>query len=198
MIPTAEVPLTNYHANEILEVKDLPKYYCAYTPCFRTEAGRSGTETRGIFRLHQFDKVEMVKICYPDHSATELEEMRITAETLLEQLGLPYRTMILCSGDMGFASSLTYDIEVYSSFQKKYLETSSVSNCKEFQARRMNTRFRTPEGNKFVHTLNGSGLALPRLIIALLEYYQQKDGSIKIPKVLQSYMGGLKKIEKEQ
>jgi len=197
LIPTAEVPLTNLHQNEILDVEELPKYYCAFTPCFRTEAGKHGTETRGIFRLHQFDKVEMVKICHPDHSEKELEDMRQTAEKLIELLELPYRTLLLCTGDMGFAASKTYDIEVWSPYQKKYLETSSCSNCKDFQARRMNTRFRTKEGNKFVHTLNGSGLATPRLIISILECNQQKDGSVKIPKVLQPYMDGLKKIEKK-
>ena len=195
LIPTAEVPLTNMHQDEILNAEELPKYYCAYTPCFRTEAGRHGTETRGIFRLHQFDKVEMVKICHPDHSEKELEDMRQTAEKLLELLEIPYRTLLLCSGDMGFAASKSYDIECYSPYQKKYLETSSCSNCKDFQARRMNTRFRTPEGNKFVHTLNGSGLATPRLMISILECNQQKDGSIRIPKVLWPYMGGTKKIE---
>lgn len=197
LIPTAEVPLTNMHQSEILNVKDLPKYYCAYTPCFRTEAGRHGTETRGIYRLHQFDKVEMVKICHPDHSWKELEDMRQRAEKLLELLKIPYRSCILCTGDMGFAAAKTYDIEVWSPFQKKYLETSSCSNCTDFQARRMNTRFRTPEGNKFVHTLNGSGLATPRLMISLLECNQQKDGSVLIPTVLQPYIGGIKKIEKK-
>ncbi|MBW2966777.1 serine--tRNA ligase [Candidatus Woesearchaeota archaeon] len=195
LIPTSEVPLTNLHQDEILNKEELPKYYCAFTPCFRTEAGKHGTETRGIYRLHQFDKVEMVKICYPDHSDKELEDMRQTAEKLLELLEIPYRTLLLCTGDVGFAASKTYDIEVWSPYQKKYLETSSCSNCKDFQARRINTKFRTPEGNKFVHTLNGSGLATPRLIISLLECNQQKDGSIKIPKVLQPYMDGIKKIE---
>jgi seryl-tRNA synthetase len=197
LIPTAEVPLTNLHQNEILNAEDLPKYYCAYTPCFRTEAGKHGTGTRGIHRLHQFDKVEMIKICHPDHSEKELEDMRQAAEKLLELLEIPYRTLLLCIGDMGFAASKTYDIECWSPYQKKYLETSSCSNCKDFQARRMNTRFRTPEGNKFVHTLNGSGLATPRLLISILECNQQKDGSVKIPKVLQTYMDGLKKIEKK-
>ncbi|MBD3355285.1 serine--tRNA ligase [Candidatus Woesearchaeota archaeon] len=198
LIPTAEVPLTNMHREEILEAEDLPKYYTAYTPCFRTEAGRHGSETRGIFRLHQFDKVEMVKLCHPDHSEKELEDMRQRAEKLLEMLNIPYRTLILSTGDMGFAASKTYDIEVYSPYQKKYLETSSCSNCLDFQARRMNTRFRTKQGNKYIHTLNGSGLAAPRLMISLLECNQLKDGSIKIPKVLQPYMGGLKKIKADK
>jgi len=195
LIPTAEVPLTNMHRDETLDFKELPKYYCAYTPCFRTEAGRHGTETRGIFRLHQFDKVEMVKISLPEHSDKELEDMRQRAEKLLELLGIPYKTMLLCSGEMSFAASKAYDIEVWSPYQKKYLEVSSCSNCKDFQARRMNTKFRTPDGNKFVHTLNGSGLALPRLMISLLECNQLKDGSVKIPKVIQHYMGGITKIE---
>lgn len=197
LIPTAEVPLTNMHQDEILDVEELPKYYCAYTPCFRTEAGRHGTETRGIFRLHQFDKVEMVKICHPNHSEKELEDMRKRAEEMLELLKIPYKTKLLCTGDMGFAASKTYDIECWSPFQSRYLEVSSCSNCRDFQARRMNTRFRTAEGNKFVHTLNGSGLALPRLMISILECCQQKDGSVRIPDVLQPYMNGLKKIEKK-
>ncbi|MBD3249797.1 serine--tRNA ligase [Candidatus Woesearchaeota archaeon] len=197
MIPTAEVPLTNMHQDEILKEEDLPKFYCAYTPCFRTEAGRHGSETRGIFRLHQFNKVEMVKLCYPKHSYKELEDMKQRAESLLEMLNIPYRTIILSSGDMGFSAAKTYDIEVYSAFHKKYLETSSCSNCEDFQARRMNTRIRKKEGNIYVHTLNGSGLATPRLMIAILENNQNKDGSITIPKVLQPYMGGLKKIKKK-
>ncbi len=195
LVPTAEVPLANLHQDEILNVEELPKYYCAYTPCFRTEAGKHGTETRGIFRLHQFDKVEMIKICHPDHSEKELEDMRQRVEKLLDLLKIPHRTIVLCTGDMGFAASKTYDIEVWSAFQKKYLETSSCSNCRDFQARRMNTRFRTSKGNRFVHTLNGSGIALPRLLISLIECNQQKDGSIKIPKILQPYMDGIKKIE---
>lgn len=198
MIPTAEVPLTNMHAEEILDRADLPKYYCAYTPCFRTEQGHHGTETRGIFRLHQFDKVEMVVLSSPEKSYDELEMMRARAEKILEMLEISYNTKILCTGDLGFASAKTYDIEAWSPAQNKYLEVSSCSNCEDFQARRMNTRFRTPEGNVFVHTLNGSGLALPRVMIALLENFQQKDGSVKIPAVLQPYMGGIKAIEKKK
>jgi len=198
LIPTAEVPLSNMHQDEILEKTDLPKYYCAYTPCFRTEAGRHGRETRGIFRLHQFDKVEMVVICHPEHSWTELEMLRKRAEKILEMLEIPYRTCILSTGDTSFASAKTYDVECWSPSLDKYLETSSISNCTDFQARRMNTRFRTPAGNVFVHTLNGSGLALPRLMISILECYQQKDGSVKIPKVLQPYMNGIKIIEKKR
>ncbi|MBW2993086.1 serine--tRNA ligase [Candidatus Woesearchaeota archaeon] len=198
LTPTSEVELANMHADEILEKTDLPKYYCAYTPCFRTEAGRHGTETRGIFRLHQFDKVEMVVICHPEHSWTELEMLRKRAEKILEMLEIPYRTCILSTEDMAFPSAKTYDIECWSPALEKYLEVSSVSNCTNFQARRMNTRFRTPAGNVFVHTLNGSGLALPRLIISILECCQQKDGSVKIPRVLQPYMNGVKIIEKRK
>ena len=194
LIPTAEVPLTNLHADEILSKEELPKHYCAYTPCFRTEAGRHGKETRGIFRLHQFDKVEMVTICEPENSFDELEKMRARAEKLLELLEIPYKTLVLCSGDMGFAASKTYDIESYAAASDRYLETSSVSNCTDFQARRMNTKVRSKEGNMLVHTLNGSGLALPRLMIAILENYQQKDGSLKIPKALVPYMDGKRKI----
>ena len=197
LIPTAEVPLTNLHADEILNKEELPKHYCAYTPCFRTEAGRHGKETRGIFRLHQFDKVEMVTICEPKNSYEELEKMRARAEKLLELLEIPYKTLILCTGDMGFAAAKTYDIECYAKASDRYLETSSVSNCTSFQARRMNTKVRGKEGNIFVHTLNGSGLALPRLMISILENYQQEDGSLKIPKVLVPYTGGIKKIVKK-
>ncbi len=196
LIPTAEVPLTNLHAAETLNPKELPKRYCAYTPCFRTEAGKHGEATRGIFRLHQFDKVEMVVICRQEDSPKELEAMRARAEKILEMLEIPYRTILLCTGDMGFASAKTYDLECYAAAMERYLETSSCSNCADFQARRMNTKYFTPEGTKFVHTLNGSGLALPRLMIAILENNQQKDGSIKIPKVLVPYMRGVKEIRK--
>jgi seryl-tRNA synthetase len=195
LIPTAEVPVTNIHANETLEEKDLPKYYVSFTQCYRVEAGKHGSETPGIYRLHQFEKVEMVKIVYPDTSWKELESMRASAEKILDKLKLPYRTIVLSTGDMGFASAKTYDIEVYSPSMKRYLEASSCSNCTDFQARRMNTKYKAQEGNKFVHTLNGSGLALPRLFISLLENYQQKDGSIKIPTVLHNYLP-FKKIEK--
>lgn len=196
LIPTAEVPLTNLHADEILNEEEMPKHYCAYTPCFRTEAGKHGTETRGIYRLHQFDKVEMVAICEPENSFNELEKMRARAEKLLELLEIPYRTLVLCTGDMGFAAAKTYDIECYAGASDRYLEVSSVSNCADFQARRMNTKARKKEGNVYVHTLNGSGLALPRLMIAILENYQQEDGSLKIPKAIIPYMGGVRKIEK--
>jgi seryl-tRNA synthetase len=195
LIPTAEVCLANMHQEETLNEDELPKRYCAATPCFRTEAGKHGTETRGIFRLHQFTKVELVTICNPDNSFDELEFLRAKAEKVLEKLKIPYRTLLLCSGDMSFASAKTYDIECWSPAQEKYLEVSSASNCTDFQARRMNTKFRTSEGNKYVHTLNASGLALPRLIISVLENYQQKDGSVKIPIALQPYMDGIKSIE---
>lgn len=189
LVPTAEVPVTNLHADEVLEEKELPKNYVAFTECYRTEAGHHGTETRGIFRLHQFEKVEMVKIVKPETSWNEHESMTRRAEKILEMLELPYRRIILCSGDSGFSSAKTYDLEVWAEASERYLEVSSCSNCTDFQARRMKTKYRTKEGNKFVHTLNGSGLALPRLMIVILENYQQRDGSLKIPKVLVPYVG---------
>jgi len=202
LIPTAEVPVTNLHADEILAEKDLPKKYVAFTQCYRTEAGKHGAETPGIFRLHEFEKVEMVYICKQEDSWKLLEEMTNRAEKLLELLKLPYRKIILATADAGFASAKTYDFEAWSPFLKKYLETSSCSNCTDFQARRMNTRYQTKNGLKFVHTLNGSGLATSRLLISLVENYQQKDGSIKIPAVLQKYLGkkfiGKKKIVKKE
>ena len=197
LIPTAEVSVTNLHRNETLREKDLPKKYCSFTQCYRTEAGRHGAESRGIFRLHEFEKVEMVCISKEEDSWKILEEITSYAEKLLEKLKLPYRKIVLSTEDMAFPSAKTYDLEVYSPHLKKYLEVSSCSNCTDFQARRMNTRYQTSNGElKFVHTLNGSGLALPRLMIALIENYQQKDGSIKIPTVLQPYMNGMKKISK--
>lgn len=196
LIPTAEVPVTNIYAGETLQNKELPKKFVAFTQCYRTEAGRHGSETPGIFRLHQFEKVEMVYICSQEDSWKFLEEMVGRAEKILELLELPYRRIVLATADAGFASAKTYDLEVWSPFLKKYLECSSCSNCTDFQARRMNTRYQSKEGMKFVHTLNGSGLATPRLLIALIENNQQEDGSIKIPKVLQSYLGGMKKISK--
>lgn len=195
LIPTAEMTLTNLHREEILNEKELPKRYYGYTPCFRTEAGQHGSETPGIFRLHQFDKVEMVTICKPEESDKEFRSMLSSAEEILQQLEIPYRVIILCSGDMGFKESLTYDIETWSPYLKKYMETSSVSKCGDFQARRMNTRYQAKTGLVFAHTLNGSGLALPRLIISLVENNQNKDGSINIPKVLQKYMAGMKVIK---
>jgi len=196
LIPTSEVPLTNLHAEEMLEENDLPKHYCAFTPNFRVEAGRHGTESRGIFRLHQFDKVEMVSICLPEQSTKELEFLRKQSEALLELLELPFRTLELCTADLAFSSAKTYDLEVWSPFLEKYLETSSISNCTDFQARRMNTKYKTKEGKAFVHTLNGSGLATPRLLISLIECNQQEDGSIKVPKCLHKYTG-FKEIAKE-
>ncbi len=197
LIPTAEVALTNLHANEVLELDELPKKYCGFTQCYRTEAGRHGSETRGIFRLHQFEKVEMVMVEHPHKSWEALEDMKSKAEKLLELLGIPYRTLILASQDASFASAKTYDIECWAAADERYLEVSSCSNCTDFQARRMNTKAREKEGNVFVHTLNGSGLALPRLMISILENYQNEDGSVSIPTVLQPYMAGQKKISKK-
>jgi len=197
LIPTAEVPVTNYHAEEILDATDLPKYYVAYTPCFRSEAGSYGRDTRGLIRQHQFEKVELVKLSLPENSEEEHERLTANAEKILQVLGLPYRTVVLSTGDMGFGAKKTYDIEVWLPSQKTYREISSCSNCGDFQARRMNTRFRRAGGAKpeFVHTLNGSGLAVGRTWIAILENYQQEDGSILIPEVLQQYMNGLTAIK---
>lgn len=192
LIPTAEVPVTNYHADETLDASDLPKYYTAYTPCFRSEAGSYGKDTRGLIRQHQFEKVELVKFCLPENSVEEHEKLTTDAERILQLLGLPHRTVVLSTGDMGFGARKTYDIEVWLPSQKTYREISSCSNCGDFQARRMNTRFKRAGGAKpeFVHTLNGSGLAVGRTWIAILENYQQKDGSIIIPEVLQPFMNG--------
>ncbi len=196
LIPTAEVPVTNYHAGEILDAKDLPKYFTAYTPCFRSEAGSYGKDTRGLIRQHQFEKVELVKLTLPENSAEEHEKLTANAERILQLLGLPYRTVVLSTGDMGFGATKTYDIEVWLPSQKTFREISSCSNCGDFQARRMNLRFKRSGGAKpeFVHTLNGSGLAVGRTWIAILENYQQEDGSILIPEILQPYMNGLEKI----
>lgn len=196
LIPTAEVPVTNYHAEEILEAKDLPKHYTAYTPCFRSEAGSYGRDTRGLIRQHQFEKVELIKLALPENSDEEHEKLTANAERILQLLGLPYRTVVLSTGDMGFGAKKTYDIEVWLPSQNTYREISSCSNCGDFQARRMNLRFRRAGGAKpeFVHTLNGSGLAVGRTWVAIIENYQQEDGSILIPEVLQRYMNGLEKI----
>ncbi|ABM29751.1 serine--tRNA ligase [Nitratidesulfovibrio vulgaris] len=196
LIPTAEVPLTNLHADEILEEGDLPLGYTAQTPCFRSEAGSYGKDTRGLIRQHQFTKVEMVRFAHPERSFEELERMRGHAEALLQNLGLPYRVITLCSGDMGFSATKTYDLEVWLPGQDKYREISSCSNCGDFQARRANIRFRPAGGGKpeFVHTLNGSGLAVGRTLVAVLENYQQEDGSVIVPEVLRPYMGGLERI----
>jgi seryl-tRNA synthetase len=190
LAPTAEVQLTNLRREEILSVADLPKKLVAYTPCFRREAGAAGRETRGIIRVHQFDKVELVKITTPEKSYEELESLAADAERVLQLLGLHYRVVELCTGDLGFASAKSYDIEVWSPGQDAYLEVSSCSNCEDFQARRMQLRFKDRDGkNRFCHTLNGSGVALPRLFAALIENHQQPDGSVRIPEKLQAYFG---------
>ena len=193
LVPTAEVPLTNLHREEILSVGDLPKKFTAYTPCFRREAGAAGRDTRGIIRVHQFDKVELVKIVAPETSYQELESLTADAERVLQLLGLHYRVVELCTGDLGFASAKTYDIEVWSPGQNAFLEVSSCSNVEDFQARRMQLRFKGRDGKtRLCHTLNGSGLALPRLFAALIETYQQPDGSIRVPEKLQPYFGASK------
>jgi seryl-tRNA synthetase len=196
LIPTAEVPVTNYFAGEILDEKDLPRNYTAYTPCFRSEAGSYGRDTRGLIRQHQFEKVELVKFTKPEESENEHEKLTADAEKILQLLGLPYRTVVLSTGDMGFGARKTYDIEVWLPSQQTYREISSCSNCGDFQARRMNLRFRRSGGGKpeFVHTLNGSGLAVGRTWIAILENYQNEDGSVTVPPILQPYMNGLEKI----
>src|ERR1700730_5354903 len=189
LAPTAEVPVTNFHREEILAIVDLPKRLVAYTPCFRREAGSAGRETRGIIRVHQFDKVELVKITTAEKSYEELESLTADAEKILQLLGLHYRVIALCTGDVTLGSAKTYDIEVWSPGQNAYLEVSSCSNYEEFQARRMNLRYKDAEKNRFCHTLNGSGLALPRLFAALIENFQAADGSIGIPEKLQPYFG---------
>ena len=196
LIPTAEVPLTNLHRGEILDGRTLPLRYTAYTPCFRSEAGSYGADVRGLIRQHQFDKVELVKFTTPEQSYDELEALTRNAETVLQRLGLPYRTVALCTGDLGFAAAKTYDVEVWLPSQKTYREISSCSNTEAFQARRANIRFRRDGTGKaeFVHTLNGSGLAVGRTLIAILENYQEKDGSVTIPQVLRPYMGGLERV----
>ena len=189
LVPTAETPVANIHREEILAEKQLPIYYCAYTPCFRGEAGAAGVGTRGMIRVHQFDKVELIKIVRPESGYDELEKMVANAEKVLQLLGLHYRVILLCTGDMGFGSAKTYDIEVWAPGQGSYLEVSSCSNCEDFQARRMNLRFKTEAGeNKFPHILNGSGTALARLFVALIETHQQADGSVKVPAPLHPYL----------
>jgi len=196
LIPTAEVPLTNLVANQILESDELPLKMTAHTPCFRREAGSYGKDTKGMIRQHQFDKVEMVQVVHPEQSDQALEHMTGHAENILQALQLPYRVIVLCTGDMGFSASKTYDIEVWVPAQNTYREISSCSNCEDFQARRMQARFRSPEQKKpqLVHTLNGSGLAVGRTLLAVMENYQNSDGSIRVPEVLQKYMGGEKVI----
>lgn len=191
LIPTAEVPLTNLYANEILKEEDLPLYLTAYTPCFRKEAGSAGRDTRGLVRQHQFQKVEIVKLARPDNSYEELETLVANAEAILKALKLPYRVVVLCSGDLGFSATKTYDIEVWMPSYGRYVEISSCSCFEDYQARRMNLRFRPEDGGKpqFIHTLNGSGLAVGRTVAAILENYQQADGSVVVPEVLRPYMG---------
>jgi seryl-tRNA synthetase len=191
LIPTAEVPVTNIHRNEILKEEDLPVYYTSYTPCFRSEAGSYGKDVRGLIRQHQFNKVELVKFVRPENSYDELESLTGDAEDILHKLGLPYRVVVLCTGDLGFSASKTYDLEVWLPAQQKYREISSCSNFTDYQARRSNIRFRREgkKGTEFVHTLNGSSLAIGRTLIAILENYQQRDGSVIVPESLRQYMG---------
>jgi len=192
LIPTSEVPLTNFVRDVVLAESELPIKLTAHTPCFRSEAGSYGRDTRGMIRQHQFDKVEMVQIVHPDKGYEALEEMTRHAETVLQQLGLPYRVMALCTGDMGFGAAKTYDLEVWLPAQNTYREISSVSNCEAFQARRLQARFKNAQGkNELVHTLNGSGLAVGRTLVAVLENYQNEDGSVTVPEVLRPYMGGI-------
>ena len=197
LIPTAEVPVTNIHREEILKEEDLPIYYTAYTPCFRSEAGSYGKDTRGLIRNHQFNKVELVKFCRPEDSYNELEKLTINAEEILKRLELPYRVITLCTGDMGFSSAKTYDIEVWLPGQQLYREISSCSNFEDFQARRAGIRFKRKggKGTELVHTINGSGLAVGRTFVAILENYQQEDGSVIIPDALRPYMGGMEVIK---
>ena len=195
LIPTSEVTLTNVVRDEILAESDLPMKLTAHTPCFRSEAGSAGRDTRGLIRQHQFDKVEMVQIVHPEKSYEALEEMTGHAEAILQKLGLPYRVMLLCSGDMGFGASKTYDLEVWVPAQSTYREISSCSNCEAFQARRLQARFKNAQGkNELVHTLNGSGLAVGRALVAVLENYQNADGSVTVPEVLRPYMGGITEL----
>jgi len=196
LIPTAETPLTNIHRDEVVDGAKLPVNYCAYAPSFRKEAGAAGRDTRGLIRVHQFDKVEIFKLSHPDESYNELEKLTADAEDLLQKLGLPYRVVNLCAGDLGFSNAKTYDIEVWMPSYSRYVEISSCSNFESFQARRTGTRFKEAGGKpQYVHTLNGSGLAITRLIAALLENYQQADGSVKVPEVLVPYMSGVTVIQ---
>ncbi len=194
LIPTAEVPVTNIHRDEILDAAQLPLYYVAYTPCFRSEAGSYGRDTRGMIRVHQFNKVELVKFTTPETSWDELEKLTANAETILQRLGLAYRVVSLCSGDLDFSAAKTYDLEVWLPGQQAYREISSCSNFTDFQARRANIRFKRDKKPEFAHTLNGSGLAVGRTVVAILENYQQADGSVVIPEVLRPYMGDMERI----
>lgn len=200
LIPTAEVVLTNLHRDEVLEAADLPLHYTAFTPCFREEAGSAGRDTRGLIRVHEFDKVEMVKFATPETSYAELDSMVAEAERILQLLELPYRVINLCTADIGFSAAQTFDLEVWLPSYDNYKEISSCSNCVDFQARRANIRYRDPanfKGTRLVHTLNGSGLAVGRTMAAIIENYQQADGTIKVPDVLVPYMGGVKVIGPE-
>jgi seryl-tRNA synthetase len=195
LIPTSEVTLTNFVRDVVLAESDLPLKLTAHTPCFRSEAGSAGRDTRGLIRQHQFDKVEMVQIVHPDHSEQALQDMTAHAEAILQKLKLPYRVMALCTGDMGFGASKTHDLEVWLPAQNTYREISSVSNCEAFQARRLQARFKNAQGkNELVHTLNGSGLAVGRTLVAVLENYQQADGSVSVPEALRPYMGGVSEL----
>ena len=198
LIPTAEVPVTNYHRDEILSNEDLPKYYVAYSSCFRSEAGAAGRDTRGLIRKHQFNKVELIKVVEPETSYEELEKMTANAERILQLLGLPYRVLGLCTGDMGFSAAKTYDLEVWLPESNMYREISSCSNVEDFQARRASIRYRKDSKSKpeFVHTLNGSGLAVGRTVAAILENYQQEDGTVIVPEALRPYMRGVEVIGK--
>jgi seryl-tRNA synthetase len=196
LVPTAEVPVTNIHQDEIFDEQDLPRLYAAYTPCFRSEAGSYGKDTRGLIRQHQFNKVELVKFTTPESSYEELEKLLNDAEVILKRLDIPYQVVALCTGDLGFSAAKTYDIEVWMPGQQKYREISSCSNFEDFQARRANIRFRRKgkKGTELVHTLNGSGLAAGRTVVAILENFQQENGSVIIPEDLRPYMDGVEKI----
>ena len=198
LIPTAEVPLTNYYRDEVIPTEKLPVYFTALTPCFRSEAGSAGRDTRGLIRMHQFNKVEMVKFSKPENSYDELEKMTQNAGNIMEKLGLPYHVITLSTGDMGFSAAMTNDLEVWMPAQNKYREISSCSNCEDFQARRAHIQYRDENGKlNFVHTLNGSGLAVGRTVAAILENYQNEDGSVTVPEALRPYLGGLEKITKD-
>lgn len=198
LIPTAEVPLTNYYRDEVISTEKLPVYFTALTPCFRSEAGSAGRDTRGLIRMHQFNKVEMVKFSKPENSYDELEKMTQNAGNIMEKLGLPYHVITLSTGDMGFSAAMTHDLEVWMPAQNKYREISSCSNCEDFQARRAHIQYRDENGKlNFVHTLNGSGLAVGRTVAAILENYQNEDGSVTVPEALRPYLGGLEKITKD-
>ena len=198
LIPTAEVPLTNYYRDEVIPMEKLPVYFTALTPCFRSEAGSAGRDTRGLIRMHQFNKVEMVKFSKPENSYDELEKMTQNAGNIMEKLGLPYHVITLSTGDMGFSAAMTHDLEVWMPAQNKYREISSCSNCEDIQARRAHIQYRDENGKlHFVHTLNGSGLAVGRTVAAILENYQNKDGSVTVPEALRPYLGGLEKITKD-